>query len=92
MGERDSEFYLGTEFEEPWGRDQGFMHKVCTLPEPNKLECVMEERAQGWDVRTTMVFSREGMINERVFVTKGLSTKKFYQKLGVEGVERVQPA
>ena len=85
MEPRTNEFMLGQEFKSVWGRDAGFMHNVCTQPEPNQLFCTSEERAKGWNFESTMTFSPSGMISERKFLTDGIDTKKYYQKLGDDG-------
>jgi len=82
---RVAEFTLGELTELPYGRNmEGIMHTMCNLEEPNRLFCTSEERTKGWTLTSEHIFSKGGVMNTRHHVNKGIKTKKFYQRQGIE--------
>jgi hypothetical protein len=59
---RKNNFVIGEIFEKEWGqRKKGIMHTNCTLPESNKMFCVLEERERGWNLTEEFDFSKVHM-------------------------------
>ena len=59
---RKNNFVIGEIFEKEWGqRKKGIMHTNCTLPESNKMFCVLEEREKGWNLTEEFDFSKVDM-------------------------------
>ena len=54
---RENTFVIGELFEAVWGRNNGIMHSICELPEPNRMFCTSEERAKGWTFTSESIFS-----------------------------------
>ena len=60
---RKNNFVIGEIFEKEWGqRKKGIMHTNCTLPESNKMFCVLEERERGWNLTEEFDFSKVHML------------------------------
>ena len=56
---RKNNFVIGEIFEKEWGqRKKGIMHTNCSLPESNKMFCVLEERERGWNLTEEFDFSK----------------------------------
>lgn len=53
---RTSEFEIGKLFEMVWGRNNGIMHTLCTMPEKHILDCHSEERVKGWNLTSKSEF------------------------------------
>jgi len=80
---RKNNFAFGEIFEKEWGqRKKGIMHTNCSLPESNKMLCVLEERERGWNLTEEFDFSKGGFLYIRHFITKNIKAKKFYQRQG----------
>ena len=59
---RKNDFAIGEIFEKEWGqRKKGIMHTNCSLPESNKMFCVLEERERGWNLTEEFDFSKVHM-------------------------------
>ena len=50
-------------------------------PQPNVLRCTAEERTKGWSFDNKLTFSPKGMMAERNFISKGVKTTKYYEKM-----------
>ena len=56
---KEVNFAIGQLFEKEWGQKaKGIMHSNCTLPEPNRLFCFLEERKKGWMLTEEYTFSK----------------------------------
>ena len=59
---RKNNFAIGEIFEKEWGqRKKGIMHTNCSLPESNKMFCVLEERERGWNLTEEFDFLKVHM-------------------------------
>lgn len=83
---RESEFYFGQEFSMTYGKGSmsGEMVNICTRPQHNQIHCKSEEKERQWHFISDLTFTGNGMINKRIFLTKNIETKKFYQKEGAQ--------
>jgi len=75
---------MGAMEELEWGEGRGVMHINCSLPEENLLVCDAEERVQKWKLSRDYIFSKIGILSHRIFHTKGVTAKKYYERVGVE--------
>jgi len=81
---KEVNFPIGQLFEKEWGQKaKGIMHSNCTLPEPKRLFCFLEERKKGWMLTEEYTFSKGGFINDCHFLTRKVKTKRFYQRKGI---------
>jgi len=79
-GRRSMEYEFGKEFNMTYGKKAGIMYTTCTRPEYEIIFCRSEERSKDWILTSEMKFSQRGMVNERVFLNKNITAKKFYEK------------
>ena len=70
---------MGAMEELEWGEGRGIMHINCSLPEENLLVCDAEERVQKWKLSRDYIFSKIGILSHRIFHTKGVTAKKYYE-------------
>ena len=70
---------MGAMEELEWGEGRGVMHINCSLPEENLLVCDAEERVQKWKLSRDYIFSKIGILSHRIFHTKGVTAKKYYE-------------
>merc|ERR1712088_681912 len=73
IASRNMTFKFGDEFSMEYGKGMGTMWNVCTREAPNVMMCRSEERERNWKLESKMIFSDEGVVNERTFVTKNIS-------------------
>jgi len=83
---RTSEFHFDEEFSMTYGKGsmEGLMYNICSRPVHNVINCKSEERKKKWNFESEIVFSLNGMVNKRTFITKDIVTKKYYQREGTE--------
>merc|ERR1712203_1224506 len=81
---RERTMVMGQIEELEWGEGRGVMHINCSLPEENLLVCDAEERVQKWKLSRDYIFSKIGILSHRIFHTKGVTAKKYYERVGVE--------
>ena len=70
---------MGAMQEVEWGEGRGVMHINCSVPKDNVLVCDAEERVQKWKLSNDFIFSKIGILSNRIFHTKGVSAKKYYE-------------
>merc|ERR1711997_677781 len=63
-----------------YGKGMGTMWNVCTREAPNVMMCSSEERERKWNLESKMTFSEEGVVNERTFINKNITAKKYYKR------------
>lgn len=87
-----SEFRLGEEFSEPWGRNRGTVYRTCTKEAPDLLRCRAEERAKGWTLIDEYRFAPGGMINTKIFKAAtskaDIVAKKYFERMTQSEVEQ----
>jgi len=81
---RERTMVMGKIEEVEWGEGRGVMHINCSLPEENLMVCDAEERVQKWKLSRDYIFSKIGILSHRIFHTKGVTAKKYYERVGVE--------
>jgi len=77
---RNMTFKFGEEFSMEYGKGMGTMWNVCTREAPNVMMCSSEERERKWNLESKMTFSEEGVVNERTFINKNITAKKYYKR------------
>jgi len=77
---RTQNFEFDQVFNMTYGKGMGTMWNVCTLEQPHIVICESEERERGWRLTSRMIFSPEGMVNERHFLNEDITAKKFYKR------------
>ena len=70
---------MGKIEEVEWGEGRGVMHINCSLPKENLMVCDAEERVQKWKLSRDYIFSKIGILSHRIFHTKGVTAKKYYE-------------
>merc|ERR1712179_44328 len=80
IASRNMTFKFGDEFSMEYGKGMGIMWNVCTREAPNVMMCRSEERERNWKLESKMVISEEGVVNERTFINKNITAKKFYKR------------
>jgi len=89
IASRNMTFKFGDEFSMEYGKGMGIMWNVCTREAPNVMMCRSEERERNWKLESKMVISEEGVVNERTFINKNITAKKFYKRELEEAEENI---
>jgi len=88
IASRNMTFKFGEEFSMEYGKGMGTMWNVCTREAPNVMMCRSEERERKWNLESKMTFSEEGVVNERTFINKNITAKKYYKREAEESEEK----
>merc|ERR1719323_2137502 len=80
------DFKIGEVTEVIKSKRSGVMHTVCTVPTKNVILCEIEQRAKSWKMSDKYEFSKIGMINTKYHITKDVQAKKYFQRIGKEGL------
>ena len=67
-------------FHVPWERNNSIRH-FCTRPAYPVIQCTTNEPTKGWNLKTRMIFTGSGLIDEKTNLNKNLSTNKTYIRL-----------
>eukprot|EP00093_Oithona_nana_P007232 07232.XXX_323165_321805_1 [CDS] Oithona nana genome sequencing. len=73
-------FRMNEEFHVPWDRSSQIRH-FCTLPAYNEIDCTTTAPTKGWNLRTRMIFTSQGLIDEKTNLDKNIATNKTYTRL-----------
>ena len=73
-------FQMDKEFHVPFDRDSHIKHH-CTRPQYNVIECTTHEPRKNWNLRTRMIFTPNGMIDEKTNLKENVSTNKTYVRV-----------
>ena len=73
-------FRMNEEFHVPWDRSSEIRH-YCTLPAYNEIDCTTHAQTKGWNLRTRMIFTAQGLIDEKTNLDKNIATNKTYTRL-----------
>ena len=71
---------MNEEFHVPWDKSSQIRH-YCTLPSYNEIDCTTSAPTKGWNLRTRMIFTPQGLIDEKTNLDKNISTNKTYTRL-----------
>merc|ERR1712117_86146 len=77
---QENTFEWDTWFNASYGNNAGIMWTRCIRTAHSIIDCKMEERAKDWFLTSKILFSESGAINERAFLNKNITTKKYYEK------------
>jgi len=79
---RDTEFKLNTPFNVTYGlgEDRGVLYNYCDRPGENIIHCSSDDPKKDWRFEFQLIFSVDGLINKRHFVTKDIAMQKTYQR------------
>jgi len=77
---RNMTFKFGEEFSHELPKGMGTMWNVCTRDAPDVMMCRSEEREKDWNLRSKMIFTEEGVVNERTFINGNITAKKYYRR------------
>lgn len=62
------------------GANSGVLHNYCVHPVEHVIQCKSEEKRKMWKFEFDLIFSREGLVNNRIFITKNIGMKKIYKR------------
>jgi len=83
----DNTYTLDEELRVPYFMNQGIMVNKFTRPKPNVLNFISYEPDKNWNFTSELVFSQKGMVQSQHFITKNVTSKKFYVRKGTEEEE-----
>ena len=74
------EFSLHEEFEVDMGRNR-LTFQTASMPNNHTLVFDIKDREKGFEFTSTFLFTNAGAVNERHFITKNITTKKYYERI-----------
>ena len=64
-------------FHVPWDKTSKVEH-FCSRPQVNVIVCSTFEPIKGWNLKTRMIFTSHGLIDEKTNLNKNVATNKTY--------------
>jgi len=79
---RETEFQLNTPYNISYGGGQGrgVLYNYCEKQDGNIINCRSEDPRRQWMFNFTLIFTAEGLINKRYFLSKNIGTEKIYSR------------
>ena len=75
-------------FHIPWENGKHISH-FCKRPLYHVIECTTKEPMKNWNLRTRMIFSDLGLIDEKTNLDQNVSTNKTYIRLKDDSSENI---
>jgi hypothetical protein len=76
-------------FHVPWQKG-GLIEHFCTKAALNIIQCTTFEPVKQWNLRTRMIFTESGLIDEKTNVNKNVATNKTYVRVKEDNSENIE--